>query len=189
MNQRPKINKILVLTLGIFVTGVIALSLFATHTNAQSPLIIEATKGLQSGKNEQIPVKIKIRSSIASDRFELNINAPSELKAVYQPHVFTSIEADKDYEIVYDFKPTKEGVYNVVVEGQLWQADTNYKSNDIVTFTINKDLQLEPVSEQYLSEKKQKKILGLVKTFLIIVVVLAVGTFLTKLFIEWLNKD
>lgn len=189
MRRKKNLNKILAISTSIFLFSLVTLLFGGNIVKAQSPLSIDVTKGIQSGKTGEIPLKIKIRSSIASDKFELNINAPSELQAVYTPHIFTKIEADKDYEIEYLFKPTKAGVYTIVVEGQIWEADTNYKTSDIATFTINDKLQQEPVSEQYLSEVRQKKILNLIKTFLIIVIIIALGTFFTKKFIEWLNKE
>lgn len=176
----------------IFVVTLVVLgSLFLIIDKTQSDdvLTIEVAKGNQSGITYEIPIEILIHSDIQSDRFELNIEIPDGLSSTGETNFFGTLLANQDYHYAYNLTPEEPGHYKVVINGQLWQAATNYKTVASVEFNINENLELEPVSTEFQNERRNYKIIRTVITFLILVFIALIIWKLYEVFKRWLNAD
>jgi len=163
--------------------------LFSPSVEGETVLEVKIDKSLQSGKDYSIPLKITVRSEISSDKLQLQVILPDGVKGVEGQKLFTDIEANTDYSFDYHVIPEKEGIYRIFVEGQLWEAQTNYKAIDSVELNINENRELEPVSEQFIKEKKNANLLRTIKGIVILSIIFSLIGFAIIKFKVWLDAE
>lgn len=171
----------------IILVGVIFL--FPSVIKGETVLEVKIDKGLQAGKDYSIPLKITVRSEISSDKLQLQVILPDGIKGVEGQKLFTNIEANTDYSFDYHVIPEEEGIYRIFVEGQLWEAQTNYKAIDSVELTINENRELVPVSEQFIKERKNANLLGVIKLIVVLSIVVSIVGFAIIRFKIWLDAE
>jgi hypothetical protein len=180
-------NKCVGIIFPLFLIG--AIFLFTPVIKGKTVLEVKIDKGLQSGKDYSVPLKITVRSEISSDKLQLQVILPDGVSGVEGQKLFTDIEANTDYSFDYHVIPEEEGIYRIFVEGQLWEAQTNYKAIDSVELTINENRELVPVSEQFIKEKKNANLVSVIKLIVILSIVISIVGFAIIKFKIWLDAE
>jgi hypothetical protein len=179
--------------LGILIVNLLFAICFATlimpSASAETVLEVKVDKELQSGKDYSIPLKIKVSSEISSEKLQLQVILPEGVRGVEGQKLFTKIEANTDYDFDYHVIPEKEGTYRIFVEGQLWEAQTNYKAIDSVELTINENRELVPVSEKFIKERKNANLLNTIKLIVILSAIVSLLGFAIIRFKIWLDAE
>lgn len=175
--------------LAIFIATLSFTLLTISTSEAKTVLEVKIEKDLQSGKDYSIPLKINVKSEISSDKLQLQVILPEGVRGVEGQKLFTKIEANTDYDFDYHVIPEEEGTYRIFVEGQLWEAQTNYKAIDSVELTINENRELVPVSEKFIKERKNANLLRMIKLIVILSIVVSIVGFAIIKFKIWLDAE
>lgn len=119
------------------------------ETTSSEYFDIEIEVGTQSPWSNKVPLTIKFRSTVDSDKTEITWDTPAGLEVKANHKQFVSVVKDQVYSYTANVDPQQAGSYEIGVNVTAWQYNTNYTSSNITSLTFDKDLVTLPQTIGY----------------------------------------
>ena len=150
----------------------LCVSIFLVNTNesfaqTSEPFSIETQVGTQSPWNKSVPVTVKFKSNIDSEKTEISWDLPAAIKVSGSYTNYSTLKKGQVATFTANIIPVQSGTYDIVVNLTAWNNDTNYTSSNKFNVTFNDSLELTPITDSYRTAQSVK--------FIVIAVLIIIG--------------
>jgi len=151
---------------------------------------LEFYSSTQSIFDKSVPINLKIKSLISSERMQIRWQFPTGLtQKGSNKTIWTEIKAGDEVTARTTVFPEKSGTYRVVAEVQAWQANANYVDTKTLDLTFDSNLEIQPQTEQFYSNQRTWLLARIGLVFAGILAVVIGIRFGYQKFTEWLAAD
>lgn len=155
----------------------------------QGILTIESKVGTQSVVNGSIPLYVRVDPTIDSSKAKITWDIPRGLEVSGSQEKWFRMEDGVPQTFSLKVTPLRSGRYEIVVDVTAWRYDTNYVTSDVLSFEVDDDLHVTPISSEY----NRNRIMYNLFLFVIAILLIIGGMFGVKFgikrFKQWMAED
>lgn len=148
---------------------------------------IELQVGQQSVWTGKVPIQVKFKSNIDSDRTEISWDTPQGIVINNSFNNFFPVKKGQVYTVNSTISPLQAGTYEIAGNITTWSYSTNYSSSSKVTITFDENLEVSPHLPTYESSLLLKYVIMGVLIVVMLVVLGFLGKIGLKKFAVWIK--
>lgn len=134
-------------------------------------------------------IEVQIKSTIDSDRLQLEMICPDTFLICTQDNNLYSIKASETKKFTLRAVPKAPGKINIIARAQIWQNDITYASSSSINIELDQNLEQVPQPEEYKKNKQNRDTLQTIGMIVVAILGIAGITYFAYLFRRWYNED